>query len=165
MLERSGKQIIVEDLAQRMDRANAIFLTNLIGIQSNVANDLREHLREVDGDILVSRNTFFKKAGEGRVVSAILENLKGPHALAFAYSDPSAVAKCLKKARKENEVILLGGGVLGESVLLPQEVDRLADLPSKKDMIGILLATFNAPLSALVRVLDGIKLQKESDSE
>ena len=63
---------------------------------------------------------------------------------------------------KENELVELRGGLLDGKALTPAEVNAIADLPSRDEMLGTLLATFNAPISALARVLFAIKEEKEN---
>lgn len=162
MLNRSDKEAIVTSLKADFDRAQAVFLTNLIGVTSNNAVEIRKNVREATGKIVVTRNTLFKKAAEGTPAAVLFENLKGPHAVAFAFEDVPGVAKCLKNAGEAHEVVTLKGGVFEGKELSIADVKRLADLPSRDQMLGTLLATFIAPVSALARVMHAIKEQKES---
>ena len=161
MLNRSEKEAIIQDLAKDIGRAKAIFLTNLIGISSNDAVSVRKAVRDNNGKMVVTRNTLFKKAAAGTPVEALVANLHGPHALAFAFEDPAAVAKSLKEAGANLELVDLKGGVLDGQMLTKAQVKQLADLPSRDQMLGTLLATFLAPVSAFARVLYAIQEKKE----
>ena len=166
MLTRSKKDELVSGLKGDIDKANAVFLTNLIGIQSNDAVAIRKKIRDVGGKVVVTRNTLFEIAGKDTKCSGLLANLKGPTAVAFAFDDAAAVAKALKESGKSLEEVSLKGGVLGDKVLSVQEVNELADLPSRDEMLGTLLATFMAPVSALARVLHSVGEKKgESGTE
>ncbi len=166
MLTRSKKDELVSGLKGDIDKANAVFLTNLIGIQSNDAVAIRKKIRDVGGKVVVTRNTLFEIAGKDTKCSDLLANLKGPTAVAFAFDDAAAVAKALKESGKSLEEVSLKGGVLGDKVLSVQEVNELADLPSRDEMLGTLLATFMAPVSALARVLHSVGEKKgESGTE
>lgn len=162
MLNRSEKEAIIQGLQQDIGKARAIFLTNLIGISSNDAVSVRKAVRDSKGKMVVTRNTLFKKAAAGTPVEALVANLSGPHALAFAFEDPAAVAKCLKEAGTNLELVDLKGGILEGQMLTKAQVKQLADLPSRDQMLGTLLATFIAPVSAFARVLNAIKDKKES---
>lgn len=162
MLNRAEKEAIISDIKANIEKSQAIFLTNLIGITSNDAVSVRKAVRESNGKLIVARNTLFKKAAAGTPVEALVANLHGPHALAFAYDDAAATAKCLKTANSTMELVELKGGVLEGSLLSKAEVKQLADLPSRDQMLGTLLATFMAPASAFARVLHAIKEKKES---
>ncbi len=161
MLNRSEKEAIIQGLVTDIGRAKAIFLTNLIGIKSNEAVSVRKAVRDSNGKMVVTRNTLFKKAAAGTPVEALVANLSGPHALAFAFDDPAAVAKSLKEAGATLELVELKGGVLDGQILTKAQVKQLADLPSRDQMLGTLLATFLAPVSAFARVLYAIQEKKE----
>jgi large subunit ribosomal protein L10 len=162
MLNRSEKEAIIQDLVKDIGNAKAIFLTNLIGIKSNEAVSVRKAVRDSNGKMVVTRNTLFKKAAAGTPVEALVANLSGPHALAFAFDDAAAVAKCLKDAGATLDLVDLKGGVLDGQLLTKAQVKQLADLPSRDQMLGTLLATFLAPVSAFARVLYAIQEKKES---
>lgn len=162
MLNRAEKEAIIQNLKEDIGNAKAIFLTNLIGIKSNDAVSVRKSVRDVKGKLVVTRNTLFKKAAAGTPAEALFENLSGPHALAFAFEDPAAVAKCLKEAGATLEKVDLKSGMLDGKLLNKVEVKQLADLPSRDQMLGTLLATFMAPASAFARVLNAIKEKQEN---
>ncbi len=161
MLERSEKEAIIQNLKVDIEKSKAIFLTNLIGISSNDAVKIRKAVRDAKGKMVVTRNTLFKKAAAGTAAESLVANLSGPHALAFAFDDAAAVAKCLKEAGKELELVSLKGGVLDGQPLSKAQAQQLADLPSRDQMLGTLLATFMAPASAFARVLYAIQEKKE----
>lgn len=157
MLKRVEKDAIISNIKDDIGKAQAVFLTNLIGIGSNDAVELRKEIRDKAGKVVVTRNTLFKKAAQGTPVEPILGDLKGPHALAFAFEDAAGVAKALKEAGKNFDAIELKGGVLNGETLTLEEVKQLADLPSREEMLGTLLATFMAPVSAFARLTNSIK--------
>ena len=161
MLNRSDKEAIIGSLKTDIGRAQAVFLTNVIGIPSNDAVAIRKKIRDVKGKLVISRNTLLERAAQGTACEKLLTKLKGTNAVAFAFDDPAAVAKCLKDTGKELELVDLKGGMLGDKLLGLAEVKALAELPSRDQMLGTLLATFIAPVSALARVLHAIKEQKE----
>jgi len=165
MLQRAQKDTIIKGLKSDIDKARAIFLTNLIGVSSNDAVKVRKEIREKGGKIIVTRNTLFGLAAKGTKVESMLSGLKGTNAVAFAFEDSAGVAKVLKDAGKELELIELRAGFLGDRELTKAEVLELASLPSRDEMLGTLLATFMAPVSAFARVLHAINEQKGSGEE
>jgi len=165
MMKRAEKEAVIANIKTDIEAAKAIFLTNLIGVEANDAVAIRKGVRDAQGKMVVTRNTLFRKAAEGTTVEKMLADLKGPHALAFAFEDAAAVAKCLKEAGEDHEVVDFKGGFLNGEELTKAQVIELASLPSRDEMLGTLLATFNAPISALARVLFAIQEQKESGAE
>lgn len=164
MLNRAQKESIVEGLKGDFDKAKAVFLTNIIGVSSNDSVEIRKNVREANGKMIIARNTLLSRAGVGTPAEGMLKDLKGPHAVAIAYEDAAAVAKCLKNASKDHEVVEFKAGILDGSELSLADLKQLADLPSRDEMLGTLLATFNAPISALARVLYAIQEEKEGGS-
>ncbi len=161
MLNRSDKEAIVEGLKGNISKAKAIFVTNLIGLKSNDAVAIRKTVRDAKGTMVVTRNSLFERAAIGTPAEEVLKNLKGPSAVAFAFDDAAAVAKCLKNANKDNELVCLKAGLLDGKKLSAKEVMALADLPSRDQMLGTVLATFLAPVSAFARVMHEIKVKAE----
>ncbi len=162
MLNRTEKEAIINDLKKDIGNAKAIFLTNLIGISANDAVSIRKSVRDNKGKIVVTRNTLFVKAAAGTPVEPLVANLKGPHALAFAFDDVAAVAKSIKTAGETLELVTLKAGLLEGQLLNQAQVKQLASLPGRDQMLGTLLATFIAPVSAFARVMHAIKEKKES---
>ena len=160
MLNREQKEILVGDLREKIDKARAVFLTNLIGVPSNRANEVRKAVRDAKGTVIITRNTLFERAGKGTAAEEILTGLKGTNALAIAFEDAPGVAKALYEAGKEDESITLEHGLLGGKLLEKSELLHLAKLPSRGVMLGTFLATLQAPVGSFVRVLDAIREQK-----
>ncbi len=162
MMTRTEKDAVVASLKEKITKSNAVFLTNLVGIPSNDAVRIRKNVRDVKGFMAVTKNTLFQRAAQGTYAEALLKDLKGSNAVAFSYDDAAAVAKVVNDAAGEfEEIVKIKGGMLGSQVLSAKEVVALAKLPSRDQMLGTLLATFNAPVSAFARVLHAICEQKE----
>jgi large subunit ribosomal protein L10 len=161
---RTEKDEAIKKVKENLAKSQAIFLTNLVGIQANEAVKVRKGVRDANGYMIITRNSLFERAAKGTYAEKLLSNLKGPSAVAFAFEDAPAVAKVIFEANKENDKILLKGGVLDGKDLSAAEVAALAKLPSRDQMLGTLLATFNAPVSAFARVLFAIQEQKEKQT-
>ncbi len=158
MMNREQKAAVIDGLKKNIEDARAVFLTNLIGVPSNNANAIRKSVRDAKGNLVITRNTLFELAAKGTAAEKLLSGLKGPNAVAFAFEDAPGVAKAVYEASKEfDEIIGLNGGLLGSKELSKQEVIELAKLPSRDEMLGTLLATFNAPISAFARLMNAIK--------
>ena len=160
-MTRAEKDSVIKDLREKIDNAQALFVTNLVGIESNQAVAIRKQIRDAKGAIVVTRNTLFRKAAEGTYAEELLKDLKGTNAIAFAFEDAPAVAKAIFAASKELEPVVLGKGYLDQKLLEVTEVSALAKLPSRNEMLGTLLATFNAPVSAFARLMNALKDEVE----
>ncbi|MDA8791658.1 50S ribosomal protein L10 [Bacteriovoracaceae bacterium] len=163
MLTRSEKDQIINDLRDKIDKSEGIFLTNVVGISANESVELRKQIREKNGALVVTKNKLFGVAAKGTKAEEVLSNLKGTNAVAFAYDDAPGVAKAINDSAKELEAVELKAGLLEDRVLDAAELVSLANLPSKEQMLATLLATFNAPVSAFVRTVEAIRAKKEEE--
>ncbi|MCY4643762.1 MAG: 50S ribosomal protein L10 [Bacteriovoracales bacterium] len=161
MLSLDEKKAIVGGVKEKIDKARAVFLTNLIGVPSNRANEIRKAVREAKGAVIITRNTLFERAAQGTSAEEMLKGLKGPNAIALAFEDAPAVAKAIYEAGKDNEVITLKKGILNGQSLEESDLVALAKLPSRQVMLATVLATMQAPISSFVRTLDAIRVEKE----
>ncbi|MDP7321771.1 MAG: 50S ribosomal protein L10 [Bacteriovoracaceae bacterium] len=162
MITRESKDAVIQDLKEKITNSRAIFLTNVIGMEANQAVELRKSIRDAKGALVVTRNTLFGKAAQGTYAEELLTGLKGTNAVAFAFEDAPGVAKAILETSKEIEQVTLGRGYLSEELLDEGRVLALAKLPSRDEMLGTLLATCQAPVSSLARLLNAIKDECES---
>ena len=163
MLDRKTKQDIIDRLKEDITKARAVFLTNVIGISANDAVSLRSRLRKAQGKIVVTKNTLLKIAGKGTNAEPLLSNLQESNAIAFAFGEAPEVAKCLKKAEDDSEVVAIKGGLFDDRELTSKQIRVLAELPSREEMLGTVLATMMSPVSAFVRVLSAMQNKKENN--
>lgn len=162
MMTRAEKDVVVSSIKEKIEKSQAVFLTNLVGIPSVDSVRIRKNVREAKGHMVITRNTLFARAAKGTFAEGLLADLKGSSAVAFAFEDAAVVAKIVNDASGEFEnIVTIRGGMLGTQKLTKAEVVALAKLPSRDQMLGTLLATFNAPVSAFARVLFAIQEQKQ----
>ncbi len=161
MMTRAEKDAVVSSIKEKIEKSQAVFLTNLVGIPSVDSVRIRKNVREAKGHMVVTRNTLFARAAKGTFAEGLLSDLTGTSCVAFAYDDAAAVAKVVNDASGEfADIVTIRGGQLGTQKLTKADVIALAKLPSRDQMLGTLLATFNAPVSAFARVLYAIQEQK-----
>lgn len=164
-MNRTEKEAVVSSIRTHIEKSQALFLTNLIGIPANDAVRIRKEVREANGHVAITKNSLFELAAKGTYAEEVLSGLKGTNAVAFAFEDAPGVAKVIHTAAGEFEdKVTVAAGMLGEQKLTKEEVVALAKLPSRDQMLATVLATFNAPVSAFVRVMDAIRTQKEEQS-
>lgn len=165
MMTRAEKDVVVSQIKANIEKAQGVFLTNLVGIPSVDSVRIRKQVREAKGHVVITRNTLFARAAKGTYAEGLLADLKGSTAVAFAFEEAPAVAKIINDAAGEFDgIVTIKGGMLDGKSLSKAEVIALAKLPSRDEMLGTLLATFNAPVSAFARVLNAIKEKQEAAS-
>lgn len=169
---RLKKQEKVEAVTERVKEAEGVILANYKGLSVSALEELRAKLRNSHAKVEVVKNTLLNKVFEGVDVTFPEEVYAQPTAIITAKEDSARAAKSLAEFIKENEVVQIKGGLLEREVLTVQQVNNLASLPSKDELIGKVVAGFKSPLFQLVQnlsspirglvfVLSAIKDQKQ----
>lgn len=171
-MAREQKEIIVEELAKMLSESAAVIVTDYRGLNVENITELRSKLREAEIEYKVVKNTLTRFAAKKAEIDSLDELLTGPTAIAFDKKDPVAPAKILSEFAKEHKELEIKGGVLDGKVIDPSEVDNLAKLPSREELLATALMRMQGPLyglahtlqgvlSGLVYALDGVRQQKE----
>lgn len=155
-MKKEAKEKVVADVSALLATATATFLADYRGMNVEATNKLRGELRAVGVDYRVVKNTLLRLAAKGTDAECLGSQLAGPTAVAFATGDPAASAKVLSEFAKSSKVFELKGGVLGGKILSVDEIQALADLPSREVLLAKLLGSINAPTSNFVGVLAAI---------
>lgn len=145
-MPRPEKVQAVADIKERLEDAEAVFLTEYRGLSVKAVQELRKSLRESGADYKVVKMTLAKLAAGEAGVEGLDDYLLGPTALAFAKSDPVATAKALKEFSKANEVFVLKAGYLSGNILSPEEVSKLAEIEPREVLLAKIAGAAKAPL-------------------
>lgn len=154
-ITREQKEQFVAEYTENFKKAQAVYLADYRGLSVEQMSELRGNLRENGGSsvLTVAKNTLLKLALEQADRPALDELLEGPTAVLFAYDDPVAPVKVLRNYADENEELVLKGGLLGVDVLDSDDLARLADLPSREEILATLVGAIQAPARQLVSLL------------
>jgi len=155
-LERTTKERLVAELHDKLQRASATVLTDFQGLTVAEVTELRDALAAQQVEYRVVKNTLMRLAGQETGASVLEPFLKGTCAVAIGFDDPTVPAKLLKGFMKTNAKLKIKAGALGTRLLSPDQVEALAEMPSREVLLGKLLGTLNAVPTALVTVLSGV---------
>jgi len=151
---REKKAEIVHNLTEDLSRSTIIIATNYHGLVAKQMAELRNALAKAGVGYHVVKNTLVCRAADQVGKPQLKEIVEGPVALAFGYDDAVTTAKALTQYIKSATLPLeIKGGLLGDRVLLPQDVLGLATLPPKEVLISRLIGQLQAPVAALHNVL------------
>jgi len=155
-VNREQKAATIEAIADQLSKAEAVIAVDHSGLDVAATEKLRRKLREGEARLRVVKNTLTERAADQAGVGELKEVLKGPTALAFAFGDPVAAAKAIAAQRRETEKPTFKGGLLAGRLIGPEELERLAKLPSRDVLYGQLVGIVAHPLSGLARTLNGL---------
>jgi large subunit ribosomal protein L10 len=145
-MPRPEKVQAVSDIREKMEGAEAVFLTEYRGLSVKAVQELRRSLRDSGAEYKVVKMTLAKLAASDAGIEGLDEHLLGPTALAFANRDPVATAKALKEFAKGNEILVLKAGYLSGAVLTPEEVSKLAEIEPREVLLAKIAGAAKAPL-------------------
>lgn len=154
-MPRPDKIEAVKQIANDLKSCDVYYFVDYRGLTYAESAQLRERLTKVDATMKVVKNTLTKIAAAEAGVEGLEELLQGPTAIVYAKGDPVQAAKAIQDFIRENKKISVRGGKLQSSMLDSADVEKLATLPSREQLIGQLVGTLAAPLSGLVTVLSG----------
>ena len=141
-----------------LERSSAIFLTRYGGMTVKEMEALRLKIGDANGQINVTKNTLLGIALEQTDHVPPSELLNGQLATSFALGEASALAKVLVDQAKANDKLKIVGGMLGNRVLTPKEVESLATLPSLDQLRAQILGLISAPAQGIVSaVANGVR--------
>jgi large subunit ribosomal protein L10 len=148
------KEASVGELAEKLAGAQSLFLTDYAGLTVAEITKLRGELRKDGNTYSVVKNTLFKIAA-GDLASRLESYLAGPTGVVFAGADPIAPAKALKTFSDTVKRIAVKAAYIDGQVVDAKQVEQLAKLPPRIDLIANLVGTLANPIRGLVTVLSG----------
>jgi len=143
----------VEELTDKLGRANAIYITEYLGLNVEDITELRHEFHSNEVEYKVSKNTLIKLAAKNNEMEGLDDYLIGSTAIAFSYQDPTSPARVLKQFKKEHDLPVVKGIVFEGNVFPGSEFKRIADLPTKDQLLAQLVSLLNSPMTNLVWAL------------
>jgi large subunit ribosomal protein L10 len=160
------KKELVAQLVEKIQKAQSIILVDYQGLSVNDETTLRRSLKANGGEYLVTKNRLFKIAlAEAGIVDSFDDLLEGTTSFAFGYADPVAPAKAafdLAKAKKKANIFHVKGGVLTGKRVSPAGVEALANLPSREQLLSMVLNGMLGPVRKLAYATVAIADSKEA---
>jgi large subunit ribosomal protein L10 len=151
-MDKKQKESVVAELAERLRSTDTLIVADYRGLTMPQVDVLRTELLAHGARFQVVKNTLTRRAAEEAGADHLLALLEGPTAIAFLDSDgdPAAVAKALRAAARETQVIEVRGGIIQGRPISADEIATLATLPSLDVLRGQLVGAIAAPLSTVV---------------
>lgn len=157
MKTREQKQKDLEALTEQFKAAKAAML---VGFQKmSVAKDqeLRNQLREAGVSYEVVKNTLARIASQGTEIEQASEHFKGVTAIALSNSDPVGLSKAISKFSKANpDIFTFKAGIVEGKVVALKDVEAIASLPSREELISKVMFLINCQAQRLVTVISAV---------
>lgn len=160
-MNRHQKEQAVADFRKMFSDAQAAFLVNYKGLSVHSMQALRKQIREANGTFKVTKARLMKIAAKNvNGTEGFAENFKDQVGLVFAKAECTVVAKRIVEFAKENEALKIVAGFFEDRLISKNEVVALGAIPSRAELLAMLVYTLQAPLVGLVGTLDA-KVNKD----
>ncbi|NOQ22149.1 MAG: 50S ribosomal protein L10 [Candidatus Aegiribacteria sp.] len=158
-VSRKQKESVVATLIDDLDEAGSVILTDFTGVNVEAMTELRTQMRENNVNFTVVKNTLLRRIFNGIEVEnneGVYAMMEGPTALAYS-TDEVLPIKVIKKFAEGHKGLprIKGGFVSGETYEVAKLM-RLADIPSRDELLAKFMGSARSPLQGFVSVSSGI---------
>jgi large subunit ribosomal protein L10 len=158
-LTRTKKKTLIDDYEAGLARAPHAFLVSFQGMSVPQVTDLRSRIRAKGGKYQVVKNTLALRAVDGKDLGQLADKFQGPTAVAYTATDAVGLAKVLADFRKDLPLVELKGGVVDGKPIAGPDLEELARMPSREELLAKLLFLLQSPVTRLARGLAAIPRQ------
>lgn len=154
-MNREEKASMISDLSGGVGKATNAFLIDFKGITVPQVTELRKQVRETNSSYIVVKNTLALIAVKDSPLQGLENAFTGPTAVAYNATDAVALAKALTKFAKDVPTVQFKGALLNGQVVPASEIQNIANLPSREELVAKLLYLMQHPIRGLAVVLNG----------
>jgi large subunit ribosomal protein L10 len=153
-MKRTEKEQLVSDLTDKIKGASAVYYTDFTGLNVKRMTELRRRLRRAGVEYVVIKNTLALRAVNESGLAG--QRLRGPTGIVVG-ADAVAAAKVLSDFAKENDQKPeVKGGLLDGRAIQAAQVQQLASLPSREQLLAELGAGLMSPMAAFAGAMNGL---------
>jgi len=156
MRNKAEKRTQADELRTQLANVSTVILSTFQGITVEQDTKLRRQIEAAGGKYQVVKNTVIERAAEGTPTAPLLKNLKGTNSIAYTKTDPVTLAKILTKVAKDVPAFQFRAGWVEGRVLSIQEINQLALLPSKEELLSKVMFLLNAPARRIATALAAV---------
>jgi large subunit ribosomal protein L10 len=153
---KQKKQEQVEKLSKDLKNVSNVVVATYTKLTVAQDYELRKALRGAGARYQVVKNTLAERAAKGTKVEGALKDLAGVTSIAYTTGDPVAMAKALTKYAKDTPEFTFKVGVVEGRVVSIKEIESLATMPSKEELMSKLLFLINAPAQRLATAINAV---------
>ena len=152
-MNRNDKAQAISEFTEGIGQATNAFLIDFKGITVPQVTELRKQVRDSGSDYVVVKNTLALIAVKDSPLVALREQFTGMTAVAYNRTDAVALAKALTKFAKDVPTVQFKGALLNGQIVPAAEIQNIANLPSREELVAKLLFLMQSPIRGLVTVL------------
>ncbi len=154
-LNLEEKKAVVADVSAQVAKAQAIVVAEYRGLGVGSMTQLRAKARTSGVYLRVLKNSLARRAVKDTPFEKLADQMIGPLVYGIS-SDPVAAAKVLHEFAKANDKFVIKAGAMPNAVISATEVAALANMPSREQLLSMLLGTMQAPVAKFVQTLNEV---------
>jgi large subunit ribosomal protein L10 len=154
-LIKEKKQSIVKDLESKIENQKSMVFMDFAGVKVKDLSSLRNNLKKAKNELKVAKKSLMNIAFKNKGVNINTKDLSGEVGLVLSYEDEISGAKMINQFLKTSPNAKIIGGYIENKFYESIDIIKIAELPSKEQLIGNLLGSMSAPASNFVGVLSG----------
>jgi large subunit ribosomal protein L10 len=154
-MNKEQKKSEVAILKDKLARINNLIVTDHTGINVADISVLRRKLKESGSEFRVAKNTLLKLAVEDTQLANLRRHFEGPTSVVFGYDDPARPAKIIYDSIKNTEKPAFKSYFYGGEEYGYDFLKKIAELPSRDEVIAGLISTVEGPVTHFIGLLEG----------
>ena len=143
-MKRDQKKQFVKNFKDILDNVGILVVTHYSGLKTTQTDELRLKIKEVGGKFVIVKNSLMKIILKDHKSKEFKALFNGPVALAYSEDEVSA-AKVAFNFSKDNDKLLILGGMIGDKFLEQKDVLEIATLPSLDEIRAKLVSLIQTP--------------------
>lgn len=152
---KTQKEAIISSLTDKLAKQKGIVFLDYKGLGVKEMTELRTKTKEVQGNLTVAKKTLLSRVLKEKGIEVNLKDMEGQIAVVFSYEDPITPLQSVYAFSKAHGSLKILGGYLEKKVQSAADMIAIAQLPSKQELLAKVVGSVAAPMSGLVRVLNG----------
>jgi large subunit ribosomal protein L10 len=152
-MNRDEKAQLISEFSEGIGQATNAFIIEFKGITVPQVTELRKQVREANSEYVVVKNTLALIATKDSPLVALKDKFTGPTAVAYNKTDAVVLAKALTKFAKDVPAVSFKGAMLNGQIVPASEIQNIANLPSREELLSKLLYLMQHPIRGLAVVL------------
>lgn len=155
-MNKAEKKTQAEQLRAQLANVSTVILSTFQGITVEDDTKLRRQVEAAGGKYEVVKNSVAERAAEGTPTAPLLKDLQGTNSIAYTKLDPVALAKVLTKVAKDVPAFKFRAGWVEGRVVSIDEINQLALLPAKEELISKIMFLLNAPAQRIATAISAL---------
>ena len=151
-MNRDQKEIFIKNIKTIVDDNSLVLVFHYRGMSMNEMTDLRVQSFNSGCNIKVTNNRLAKLALKETNKVDLSDFFDGPTAIAYS-NDPVSLTKLLVEFAKNNNNLVVLGGIMDNEILSVEKIEILSKLPSLEEIRAKLIGLISSPAQKIASVL------------